>query len=238
MSSSVTIPQRFNGPLDSGNGGYCAGVLAGFAAGPVEVSLRSPVPLDTPLEVDSDATGVARMLDGQTLVAEANPSGGVDLEVPAPVGLDAARRAMTLYRGLGTGPFCRCFVCGLARDDALGVFAGEVEGRDLVASTWTPPTWAADAEGAVPPELVWAVLDCPTYFAAHIGADLTLSFLVRMSARVDGAVIADREHVVISWPVARDGRKRRAGSAVLTADGDVLAVADALLVEPRDKAKQ
>jgi hypothetical protein len=238
VSLSVTIPQRFNGPLDSGNGGYCAGVLAGFADAPVEVSLRSPVPLDTPLEVTADATGAARMLNGDTLIAQADPTGGVDLDVPAPVDLGAARGAMTRYRGLHTGPFCRCFVCGLARDDALGVFAGEVEGRDLVASTWKPPAWAADAEGAVPPELVWAVLDCPTYFAAHIGADLTLSFLVRMSARVRGPLIADRDHVVVAWPVERDGRKRRAGSAVLTADGDVLAVADALLVEARDKAPQ
>lgn len=233
MSPSVSIPRRFNGPLDSGNGGYCSGVVAGFVGGPAEVSLRSPVPLDTSLGVASDDDGAVRLLDGETLIAEGRPATAFDLEVPAPVALDKARAAMERYRGLDTGPFCRCFVCGRAREDALRVFAGEVEDRDLVASTWTPPASAADGEGNVRPEVVWAVLDCPTYFAAHLDEDLSLSFLVRLTARVDAPVVAEREYVVIAWPIESEGRKRRAGSAVVTPDGDTLAVADALLVEPR-----
>jgi hypothetical protein len=43
-------------------------------------------------------------------------------------------------------------------------------------------------------------------------------------------VLAAREHVVIGWSIEAEGRKRRADSAVLTADGETLAVADALLV--------
>jgi hypothetical protein len=64
---SVCIPSRFNGPLDSGNGGYCAGVLAGSLDGPADVSLRHLVPLD----MVRDGNGSARMLDGETLIAEA-----------------------------------------------------------------------------------------------------------------------------------------------------------------------
>jgi hypothetical protein len=233
VSSTLSIPGRFNGPLDSGNGGYCSGLLAGLVDGPAEVSLRSPVPLDKPLDVAGDDDGTVRALDGEMLVAEAKPGPAVDLELPAPVGLDVARAAMESYRGLHDGPFCRCFVCGLARDDSLGVFAGEVEGRGVVASTWTPPQWAADDEGEVRPEIVWSVLDCPTYFAAHIGAELSLSFLVRLAIRIDAPVVAEREHVVIAWPVEAEGRKRRAGSAIVTAEGETLAVADALLVEAR-----
>ena len=229
----MSIPQRFNGPLDSGNGGYCSGVVAGFVEGPAEVSLRSPVPLDRPLELAAGDDGAVRALDGETLVAEAKPGAPVDLEVPAPVAPDTARAAMDGYRGLHDGPFCRCFVCGLARDDSLGVFAGEIEGRDLVASTWTPPRWTADDRGAVRPEIVWGVLDCPTYFAAHIEAELSLSFLVRFAARIAAPVAAGREHVVIAWPVEAEGRKRRAGSAIVTAEGETLALADALLVEAR-----
>lgn len=233
MSQSLAIPERFNGPLDSGNGGYCSGILASFVDGPAEISLRSPVPLDTPLDVATGEDGTVRLLDGETLVAEGRPTPPLALEAPAQVTLDEARAAMQRYRGLDTGPFCRCFVCGRAREDAFGVFAGRVEGRDLVASTWTPPASAADGRGNVRPELIWAVLDCPTYFAAHLDDDLSLSFLVRLAARIDAPVVADREHVVLAWPVESEGRKRRAGSAVLTADGQTLAVADALLVEPR-----
>ena len=47
------------------------------------------------------------------------------------------------------------------------MFAGAVDGRDVVASPWTPPSWTADDTGRVRPELVWAVLDCPTYFALY-----------------------------------------------------------------------
>lgn len=233
MSSPVSIPGRFNGPLDSGNGGYCSGVVASFVEGPAEVSLRSPVPLDRPLGVVTDGDGAVRLLDGETLVAEGRPAAAIDLQAPAAVSLDEARAAMERYRGLDTGPFCRCFVCGRAREDTLGVFAGQVDDRDLVASTWTPPRSMADEQGSVRPEVVWAVLDCPTYFAAHIGQDLSLSFLVRLAARIDNPVVAERDYVVIAWPIESEGRKRRAGSAVMTPDGQALAVADALLVEPR-----
>jgi hypothetical protein len=233
MSSSVSIPKRFNGPLDSGNGGYCSGVVASFVDGPAQVSLRSPVPLESRLEVGACEDGSVRMVDGETLIAEAHPVAPLELEVPAAVTLGDARAAMQGYRGLDTGPFCRCFVCGRAREDTLGVFAGQVEGREVVASTWTPPASAADGQGNVRPEVIWAVLDCPTYFAAHIGDDLSLSFLVRLTARIDAPVTAEREHVVIAWPIESEGRKRRAGSAVMTAGGETLAAADALLVEPR-----
>jgi hypothetical protein len=232
MSSTVTVPGRFNGPLDSGNGGYTAGLVAPFVDGQAAVSLRSPVPLDRSLDVVAGDDGAVRVVDGETLVAEA-AAAEIDVEPPEPVTLDAARSAMERYRGRHDGLFCRCFVCGLAREDSLGVFAGEVEGRDLVASTWKPPRLLAEADGSVRPEVVWAVLDCPTYFAAHIGAELSVSFLVRHAARIDAPVAAEREHVVVAWPIEAEGRKRRAGCAVMTADGETLAIADALLVEAR-----
>lgn len=234
MTASIEIDGRFNGPLDSGNGGYCCGVLAGLLEGPVEASLRSAVPLDRPLTVSEEDGGV-RAFDGDAPIADARPAPGFAVDVPDPVSVDDARAAAEGYRGLSYGPFCRCFVCGRARDDALGVFAGAVEGRPLVASPWTPPAWAADADGNVRPEIVWAVLDCPTYFATYRDeqGELPLAVLARQTAYVDVPVRAGVEHVVIGWPIGADGRKRHAGSAVLSAGGDVLAAAQALLIEPR-----
>jgi hypothetical protein len=113
------------------------------------------------------------------------------------------------------------------------VFAGAVEGRRIVASPWTLPSWAADAAGRVLPEFVWAVLDCPTYFALYMNGELPASVLARLTARIDAPVVAGAEHVVIAWPIETDGRKRHAGSAVLSPDGETLAVARALLIEPR-----
>lgn len=232
MAETIVVPGRFNGPLDSGNGGYSAGVFAGLVGGAAEVSLRSPVPLDTHLDV-ARTDGAVHVLDGEALVAEAHPAPELDLEVPVPVSPPEARAAAGRYRGRADGVFSRCFVCGLAREDAFGVFAGAVEGRAVVASPWTPPSWTADAAGHVLPEFVWAVLDCPTYFALYMSGDLPGSVLARLSARIDLPVAAGEEHVVMAWEIAKDGRKHHAGSAVLSAGGDVLAAARALLIAPR-----
>ena len=139
------------------------------------------------------------------------------------------------YRGLAHGLFSRCFACGRARDDAFGVFPGPVERRELVASPWTPPDWTADSDGHVLPEFLWAALDCPTYFALYTSGELPLSVLARLTARVDAPVAVGEEHVVIAWPLEAEGRKRHAGAAVLSPEGETLAVAQALLIEPRDR---
>ncbi len=234
MTDTITIPSRFNGPKESGNGGYTSGVLADRLEGAVEVSLRSPVPLEEPLELVQEAGGPLRLLRGETTIAEARPLPSLDLAVPAPVGLEEARRAAADYRAPADGIFSNCFVCGRARgEDCFEVFAGPVEGRELVATPWTPPAWAADDGGKVRPQFVWAALDCPTYFASHLEGELTLSMLVRQRAEILAPVRAGEEQIVIAWPISEDGRKRLAGAAVLSADGEALAVAEALLVEAR-----
>jgi hypothetical protein len=232
-AETVTIPSRFNGPRGSGNGGYTSGVVANRLGAAAEVNLRKPVPLDKPLELVQDEAGGVRLLDGEAAVAEGRSVPGLDLEVPPAPTPDEARRASENYRGQHDGLFSECFVCGLDREDSFGVFAGEVEGRGLVASTWTPPAWAADSAGRVRAEHVWAALDCPTFFAAHIGVELTLSMLVRQTATAPGPVRAEEEHVVMAWPLGVDGRKRLAGAAVLSAAGETLAKAEVLLIEPR-----
>src|SRR5689334_10209348 len=129
VSETVSVPARFNGPETSGHGGYCSGLFAHFVEGPAEVTLRSPVPLDTSLEIARQSDGSVRVLGGELLVAELRSAPEVDPEVPAPVSVADAERARERYRGLREGLFAHCFVCGRGRDDALGVFAGAVDGR-------------------------------------------------------------------------------------------------------------
>ena len=230
---AIRIPARFNGPLTSGNGGYCCGVVAAFLEGPAEVSLRAPVPLETPLTVERDRVGV-RVLEEETLVAEGAPVPDLEIEVPDAVGVEEAREASSHYEGPFDGMFSQCFVCGRTREDSFGVFAGRVDGRDLMATPWTPPEWAADEAGHVRPEFVWAALDCPASFAASLhDHDPDIGFLVRLGVRLDAPVPAGKDHVVLGWPLGGEGRKREAGSAVLSADGQVLAAARALMVQPR-----
>jgi hypothetical protein len=235
VSHTISVPSRFNGPLTSGHGGYCSGVIAGFVEGLAEVTLRSPVPLDTPLDVVRENGGAVRVLEGEKLIAEASPTTELELEVPEPVDPEQARHAKASYRGSTDDLFSHCFVCGRAREDAVGVFAGAVEGRSLVASPLTLPTWTADDSGQVIPEFIWAVMDCPTYFAVY-RETRPMSFLGRMTARIDAPIAAGEEHVVIAWPIEADGRKRHAGAAVLSAGGAPLAVARALMIEPREES--
>lgn len=228
----LTIAERFNGPSGSGNGGYSAGLLAAELEGPAVVSLRSPVPLDRPLDLVRE-DGTVRAFDGETLVAEAEPAAALTLDVPAPVAAAEARAAMRDYSAPREGPFSRCFVCGPAREDCMEVFASQVPGRDgLVATTWTPPAWSADADGVVRPEFVWAALDCPTYFAVY-GREPVLGFLVRQQVEIEAPIRVGVEHVVLAWPLAADGRKRSAGAAVLGPEGEQLARCGALMVGPR-----
>lgn len=234
VSESVTVPARFNGPLESGNGGYSAGALAAFLEGAVEVSLRRPVPLDTALRVSRDDDRVLA-LNGEDLVAEARPAPDFELDVPESVSVEVARAATAGYRGKTDGPFSNCFVCSRRREDTLGVFAGPVAGRELVASLWTPPQWADDGSGAVRAEIVWAVLDCPTYFAAYVNypEPLPPAVMARFTGRLDAPVPVGEEHVVIAWPLEADGRKHHAGVAIVSGGSEVLARAQALLIEPR-----
>jgi hypothetical protein len=232
MAETISIPGRFNGPLDSGQGGYSAGLAAGLLDGPAEVSLRRPVPLDRQLDVHRENEDAVQVVDGDDVILEARVR-ELEVEIPSPVTAEEARRASKSYRGTADGVFSHCFVCGLARDDAFGVFAGAVEGRELVASPWNPPLWTADAGGNVRPEFVWAALDCPTYFAVYLGQKLPMSVLARLTSRIDAPVPAGEEHVVIAWPIEVDGRKRHAGAAVMSADGEPLALARALMIELR-----
>jgi len=184
------------------------------------------------LAIDELDHGGIDVRDGETLIAEAKPR-ELEIDVPEPVGVEEARTAKAGYRGTAEGEFGHCFVCGIARDDSFGVTAGPVEGRDVVATTWTPDGRTdVDGSGRVAPEFVWAVLDCPTYFALYTDS-LPLSFLARFTARVDDLPEVGGEYVVIAWPIAKDGRKHLAGSAVLDASGNALAVAEALLIEAR-----
>ena len=230
----VVIPGRFNGPLESGNGGYSSGAFAALVEGSAAVDLRAKVPLDTTLAVDPDGDGGVRVTDGETLIAEVRPAPPLALAPPAPVDIATAREACGHYAGATTGEFSQCFVCGLAREDSLGVFAGPVAGREVVATPWTAPDWTGDSAGAARPELVWSVLDCPTVFAAFIGApELPLAFLAHYEVAERAPVAVGEEHVVIGWPLRHEGRKHWAGSAILSGAGETLAVAEALIIEPR-----
>src|SRR5580693_4534278 len=184
----LTIPPRFCGPPDSGNGGYVCGRIAAYLDGQVTVTLRRPPPLVTPLAVERGGESSVRIHHGRTLIAEAASSpGSLALEIPGPVSIAEARTAAGRARYYSDPFFPACFVCGPGRQlgDGLRIFPGPVAGRPLWAAPWTPDPSVTDASGRVQPEVVWAALDCPSGIAAAEAADLaqdTAIVLGRMTA--------------------------------------------------------
>jgi hypothetical protein len=213
MPSTLTIAARFRGPAGSGNGGWTSGslVAASGLAGPVEVTLRMPPPLERALVVRD-----RRLLDGESLVAEAR-AGSLAVDVD-PVDAATARSAETGYAGLAEHPFPECYVCGPARSpgDGLRLSPGPVApGR--TACTWTP---AAD----VSTPHVWAALDCPGGWTSDIaGRPMVLG---RMTAEVAEPVRPEQTYVVVGTHLATEGRKTRTATALFAPDGTRVARAE------------
>src|SRR3954467_11883414 len=90
----VLIPRRFNGPRASANGGYTCGLIARYVGGPAEVSLRSPPPLDTALELVRLDDGGGERPPPAVLVAEGRPAEPPDVEPPMRPTVAQAREAL------------------------------------------------------------------------------------------------------------------------------------------------
>ena len=243
VADAVVIDARFNGPPDSANGGYSCGLLAAAIDGIAEVSLRKPPPLGRELSIDGGGDS-ARLLDGDEVVADAvvvGPERLVDPPRTVPNADARAAEGFSTYLNEETHPFPTCFVCGPLRDacDGLRIFPGPVESHPMFACTWTPDESLVGADGLVPCEVVWAALDCPTSAPGmnSPGPDGTVLpiVLARLAVDVRAPVDPGLEHVITSWEIARDGRKREAGAA-LYARGELVALARALWIELRPTA--
>ena len=226
LPARLGIPGRFCGPPGTGNGGYVAGRLAAFIAGPVAVRLKAPPPLDVDLEVEP-AENAIRLRHGATLVAEARPA-EVGLAAPSPPSYDEVVRASRSCPGFSDHPFPRCFVCGpdRAAGDGLRIFPGLTDDGSRYAAPWLPDASLADGS-RVRAEFIWSALDCPGGFAVLPESGDAANVLAEMCARIDGAVAAGQRYIAVGWMLGAEGRKRFAGSAVYTEDGRPVAVARA-----------
>lgn len=216
---------------------------------PTVVTLRRPPPVERPLRVERNERGVA-LYDGEDLVSEARhaaedpwaglhprrPPGATHDDVQGAFAPDAVSLADSVHAVerfdlagyAARHPFPTCFTCGPARatGDGLRIFPAPA-GEDLamVVSPWTPDMSVADAEGLVDLPVIWAALDCPSGFARFYPADVTAADAVlgRMTTNVHRRPEVDEKLVVAAWPIADEGRKLLAGSALWSAAGELLA---------------
>lgn len=226
VTETFTVPARFCGPPESGNGGWTSGHLAELVGTSAElpavsVRLRTPPPLDRPLAVRRGDGGVVEVVDGELVVASAQPAAALPRTgLPVPVPFTQAQAVADSYAGWHDHPFPTCFSCGTARQagEALCLRPGALPGREGVhAAAWVPTE--------ATPEIVWAALDCPGAWALGVGGRPMV--LGTMTAEVDSLPAVGEEHVVMAWARGSEGRKHWCGTALYAADGRLLAHADA-----------
>jgi hypothetical protein len=248
---TVKIEARFNGPAQSANGGWTGGMLArrmmsseqlssGVDLPSISVSLRAPPPLNEPLQIHQHSDGSASLKHGNVELAHAQ-SEAFNLVIPSIPSLSAtqAASALGLQRGLlrQSWPYAKCFACGVSRDDGLCITPSPYPGSDqqeVVAATWRPSSWLAEGEGQVRLEAIWAALDCPAGIAwSYQLPDGSPMVTARMSVSIKKIPIVNQTLLVLGWPVEREGRKLYAGTALASADGELLASSRQLWLLPR-----
>ena len=158
------------------------------------------------------------LLCGEDVIARAVPA-AVRAPVPRAPTVEEAEIASRRHVGFVHHRFPTCFVCGMARDDGLRIYAGRVGDGALIASPWTPES--------DDPLLAWAVLGCPSAYAIESVDHVTqIVVLASLTVELRERPRAGERHVVAAWPVASDGRKHHSASALYDATGWALAVAE------------
>jgi hypothetical protein len=232
---TLTIAARFCGPPTSANGGYFAGSVATLAARTLTVRLRRPPPLDTQFAVTEAGGGRLQVLDGSELIGEAEPA-ALTLTVPRRPHYLEAVEASRHYAGFRYHRFPGCFVCGTrrVRGDGMRVFAGPIRELGVVAAPWVADASLDRGDGKVRAEFMSAALDCHGYYA--VAPDDKLMLLAEFTAHVDRLVHVGEACTIIGWPLAVNGRKHEAGTALFDGKGELCGRARALWIEPRSSS--
>ncbi len=222
----VTIARQFNGPDNSGNGGYVAGMLSAEFGGvaPATSTLRLPPPLDVELRWDRE-NDEQRLITAEGAVVGTAQTGEFTREAPpCPTTVQAAA-GLAAYPGFHHHPFDRCFTCGTQRraGDGLRLFTGPI-GDHLTAGPWTAHEAFAGADGTIDVPVMWAALDCPGGWAA----DFTHNPIVlgQMTAEISRRPATGEPCLSVGRLHAREGRKFLTDTALYSTDGELLGRAE------------
>lgn len=231
----LTVPARYRGPQESGNGGWVSGSLARHVTTSserpaVSVRLSSPPPLDRMLTVTAvDAAGsTVRLLGGAVLVATATAVAGPEDALLEPATSAEAEAAAQRYEGDADHPFPTCFSCGTGREpgDGLRLRPGPLDdGTGRYAAPWTVPD---DVSTAV----VWAALDCPGGWSAGVaGRPMVLGTMTTLLLREPEP---GERTVVTAWQRGSEGRRHLSATTLHDEAGELLGRAEAtwIAVDP------
>ena len=229
MTEKITINRRFNGPPNSGHGGYVCGLIATCIGNCAEITLRAPSPLGRSLTVERLEGGKVRLSDAEVTIAEGRPA-QLQLDIPDPPSFEESVNAAKAYPGFESHPFPKCFGCGheRAEGDGLRIFSAPLTGKEMLAAPWFLDASMVDETGRVGTEFLWAALDCPGGWGvwkllAVLFPEASYMLLGRFVAEVKAQPVAGQNCITIGWPIGNDGRKLFGGSAIFSENGELLA---------------
>ncbi|MDY6829081.1 MAG: hypothetical protein SV583_06865 [Pseudomonadota bacterium] len=233
MRDTLAIDPRYCGPPDTGNGGYVGGCLAVHLGGDcAQLTLKAPVPVGTPLQVEH-AEGAVVLSDAGRALAVVKPAVLDWAPLGAPTHAQAAA-VVGQCRGFENHPFPRDFVSGPERlpGDGLAIRPGPV-GPGVVAAPWVVHTNFCNADGQLDPVFVWAALDSTSSFPLledSVAFAMVPWVLGRLTVAIDAPVPAEAEVRVQAWTLGREGRKGTTRAALYNERGEPLARAEALWI--------
>lgn len=225
IGEPIRVGRWFQGPADSGQGGWTAQRFAQHVPGPITIAIRAPIPLDTDLRVIG-GDGQWELIDeyGVTyLIGEPWEPVFADTE---PVPISVARRTR---EGFGDyvpeHPVPHCFSCGV-QHDSMNVHAAPL-GDDRVATDWTVPGWAVRPDGAVDAGALWAALDCCTAWWVGYSRRPRVAFTVQYAVEEIVPLQPSTTYSLVGWAGDHDpewqGRKRHGASAAFDGAGRCVA---------------
>jgi hypothetical protein len=217
----ISVPARFAGPPGYANGGWIAGMIAQATdLNPAQITLRSPVPLETDLILTAD-----RLMVGETLIAEI-AQGTFTRDVPPFVFVTEAIAAESRSHVRSTADYGHCVVCGADRTDGYQLRPGPVAGSaTLVACRWSPRLISPPLPDTARIPAIWAAMDCPGVWT--VDAALEPMLLGRMTGEITGDFESSADDfIVVGEFNSREGRKMLTSTAVYRTDGTLVAHAE------------
>jgi hypothetical protein len=223
----IEVAAQFRGPPNSVNGGYASGLMGQFIEGASTAVLRAPPPLDTPMALVRDGGEVRLEAQDGSLIGETKA--GEASAIPDPPFIPAMAEAVKAapgFPGLARPFHPICFTCGDKVEEGVGlrVFVGQIEGapKGVVAGPWTPNPVFVGADGLIRAEVVWAALDCPGS-VAWVVSEVGGGMLGTMTCEILRRPAAGEACIVMAWPIEQAGRKLVSGTALFSAEGELMA---------------
>lgn len=223
---TIKVDEYFQGQTGMGQGGYTAQRFVQAVGRPLTIAFRSPIPLDTDLEiVEHD--------DRWLLVDPAAPSvailEGTEWEpafaTTTPVSIAHAHEARARFpHDDVTHPAPLCWSCGLM-PSSMRVHAGPLDDQRW-ATPWRAPDWAISDDGSIDAAAVWASIDCASgwYIGGLEGRQVVT---VQFAVEITGELVADEEYALVAWAgdysSVWDGRKRGACAELFDTAGTSVA---------------